>query len=209
MPRRVRHLAAAAERAPADERHHRMDLQRDHQQEQRHLDPEERRAEVERATLLQARERTQESRHEPEGGGDAPGRVGGKQPTKAHGVDRGAERAAAQPHGGQTDGKREHVESGDNGGHTEHGEGIVPMSHLFAYLSRCGFDFGVDAVCESAITIERATGMCMSVIVRVYLSMLAVACWLFHVICGRQSWRFESVSLACGVLPRADCRRDR
>ena len=116
---RVDGLPAAELDAPPDERDHRADLEQEHEEEQRHLRPEERRVQVEVGALLEAREGTEEAGDDPQQRRDAPHVVGGQQPAQPVGVERTLERAPAQEDRGQPDRQRQQVQGRDHGG--EHG----------------------------------------------------------------------------------------
>src|SRR5262245_5648497 len=74
--RRVRPEPATTSHAPADERDHRPDLEQYDAPEERQLDPEEVRREVELCSLLEASERAQQTGSEPEERRHAPHGVG-------------------------------------------------------------------------------------------------------------------------------------
>src|SRR5439155_669701 len=98
---------------PADERQHRPDLERDDDEEERHLDPEETVAQVEIGRLLDVAERANEPGDEPERGGDAPQAVGGEQPVERARVGTGAQLAqepAAHEYRAEPDSQGEHVQ---------------------------------------------------------------------------------------------------
>jgi hypothetical protein len=106
----VDRLAAAELAPPPDEGDHRADLQHQHQQEERHLDPEEGRVQVELGALLEPAERAQEAGDDPEQRRDAPRAVGREQPPEPVRVERPLERAAAQEHRGEADGEGQQVQ---------------------------------------------------------------------------------------------------
>ena len=115
-PRRVHRQPAAELDAPANEGDHRPDLEQEDQEEEAHLDPEERRPEVELGALLEPAEGAEQPGDDPEHRGDAPDIVGGQQAAQPVGVERTLERAAPQEHRGQPDGQGEQVQGRDDRG---------------------------------------------------------------------------------------------
>lgn len=108
-----RGLVASHRAAPADERDHRPDLQREHEEKQSHLHMEEGVLEIVRGGLFRTEENSSEPRGEPQHGRDPPPRVGRERSTDRGAVDDASERTAACPDCAKADSKAEQMHSGE------------------------------------------------------------------------------------------------
>jgi hypothetical protein len=108
-----------AGRTPANERHHRSDLEGEDDREETHLDPEEPVTKVEVGLFLQPPEDPQKTRRDPEQRGDSPGVVRLKETSEETGIGRCApkvsETKAAGEHGSKAERQRQDVQVGERG----------------------------------------------------------------------------------------------
>ena len=117
---RVDGLTETQASSPADEGHHREHFQDQHGHEQRHLEPEEARRDVEAGPFLESTEGAHEPRGEPEPRGNAPDVVGDQDAAQSAGIEGAFECAPAEEHRRQTQGQRQRVQRGNYCG--DHGE---------------------------------------------------------------------------------------
>src|SRR5918992_2634776 len=102
-------LIPADRTAPADQRHHRPDLEQKDDDEESHLQVEERIAQVVIEALFRRREQSGETGSKPQHGGHAPPGIGGERPPKGRIVDYPSQGATAHPYGAKTNSEREQM----------------------------------------------------------------------------------------------------
>src|SRR6266516_415881 len=101
------------EAAPADQRDHRPDLEREDDEETRHLAEEEAVVEIIEGALLEAAERAHQAGADPQHGGDGPPVVLVEQALQALLVEGAEQREAPAPDGAEADAEGEEVQGGE------------------------------------------------------------------------------------------------
>src|SRR5919109_278117 len=102
-------LIPADRASPANERHHRPDLEQEDDHEESHLQVEERIAQIVVDALFRGCEQPGETRPQPQHGGDAPPRVGSECPPKGRIVNDTSQRTTPRPYGAETNAQREQM----------------------------------------------------------------------------------------------------